>query len=200
MTERALSFGAGAADYERYRPGYPDRLVDTIRAYAGRPLRTALEIGAGTGKATRVFAAAGIDVLATDPDERHARGAAPARTRRRTDAAGAVRGAGGRRDVRPGVRGGRDALDRPGGPLAAGGGAARARRGVRVVRRSRSALPTPRSRRRCATVREPFLADDGVASPDGTAEDAPMQWPGSELVACGRASPTYARSRSSGDC
>ncbi len=36
--------------------------------YAGRPVRTALEISTGTGKATRVFAARGIAVTATDPD------------------------------------------------------------------------------------------------------------------------------------
>ena len=30
--------------------------------------------------------------------------------------------------------------------------------------------------------REPFLADDEVASPDGTPAHAPMQWPGSELL------------------
>jgi SAM-dependent methyltransferase len=68
--ERALSFGSVAATYERFRPGYPDQLVDTVLAYAGTPVRTALEIGAGTGtgKATRVFAARGIAVTATDPD------------------------------------------------------------------------------------------------------------------------------------
>ena len=56
MVERALSFGAVASAYERYRPGYPDELVDEVLAYAGRPVRTALEVGAGTGKATRAFA------------------------------------------------------------------------------------------------------------------------------------------------
>src|SRR3954470_12900056 len=68
MTERALSFGAVAGAYERFRPGYPDALVDAVLSYAGRPVRTALEIGAGTGKATRIFAARGIAVTATDPD------------------------------------------------------------------------------------------------------------------------------------
>lgn len=69
MTSRALSFGAAAVAYERFRPGYPDEVVDVVVDYAGRPVRTALEIGAGTGKATRVFAASGIEVTATDPDE-----------------------------------------------------------------------------------------------------------------------------------
>jgi len=39
-----------------------------VLAYAGRPVRTALEIGAGTGKATRVLARNGVVVTATDPD------------------------------------------------------------------------------------------------------------------------------------
>ncbi len=51
-----------ASTYETFRPGYPDELVDEVLAYAGRPLRTALEIGAGTGKATRAFARRGIAV------------------------------------------------------------------------------------------------------------------------------------------
>ena len=68
MTERALSFGSVAAAYERFRPDYPTEVVDRVLAYAGRPVRRALEIGAGTGKATRVFADRGIAVTATDPD------------------------------------------------------------------------------------------------------------------------------------
>jgi SAM-dependent methyltransferase len=68
MTSRALSFGAAAAAYEKFRPGYPDELVDLVLDYAGRPVRTALEIGAGTGKATRAFATREIEVTATDPD------------------------------------------------------------------------------------------------------------------------------------
>jgi 16S rRNA A1518/A1519 N6-dimethyltransferase RsmA/KsgA/DIM1 with predicted DNA glycosylase/AP lyase activity len=68
MTNRALSFGSVAAAYERFRPGYPDEVVDEVLAYAGGSIRTALEIGAGTGKATRVFAARGIAVTASDPD------------------------------------------------------------------------------------------------------------------------------------
>src|SRR3954447_14276080 len=65
---RALSFGAMAEAYERFRPGYPVELFDLVMAYAGRPVRTALEIGAGTGKATRLFAQPGITLTATEPD------------------------------------------------------------------------------------------------------------------------------------
>ncbi|EGD40705.1 putative methyltransferase [Nocardioidaceae bacterium Broad-1] len=66
--ERARSFGAVAEDYERYRPGYPESLVALVTDVAAGPVRRAIEIGAGTGKATRTFAGAGIEVLATDPD------------------------------------------------------------------------------------------------------------------------------------
>jgi SAM-dependent methyltransferase len=68
MADRGLSFGAAAAAYERYRPGYPGQLFDVVTNYAGRPIRTALEIGAGTGKATRLFAARGVIVTAIEPD------------------------------------------------------------------------------------------------------------------------------------
>ncbi len=65
---RGLSFGSVADQYERYRLGYPDEVVDAVLQYAGRPLRSALEVGAGTGKATRLFAARGIHVTALEPD------------------------------------------------------------------------------------------------------------------------------------
>ena len=68
MSSRALSFGVMADAYERFRPGYPVELFDMVMTYAGRPVRTALEIGAGTGKATRLFAQRGVTVTATEPD------------------------------------------------------------------------------------------------------------------------------------
>jgi trans-aconitate methyltransferase len=68
MSGRARSFGVVAEAYERFRPGYPVELVDTVMTYADRPVRTALEIGAGTGKATRLFAQQGVTVTATEPD------------------------------------------------------------------------------------------------------------------------------------
>ncbi len=68
MTQRRLTFGAVAAAYEQFRPGYPDAVVDVVLDYAERPVRSALEIGAGTGKATRAFARHEIAVTATDPD------------------------------------------------------------------------------------------------------------------------------------
>ena len=68
MSGRALSFGGAAAAYERFRPGYPGAVADLVLGYAGQPVRAALEIGAGTGKATRLFARRGVAVTATDPD------------------------------------------------------------------------------------------------------------------------------------
>jgi len=68
MVDRALSFGSVAEDYERYRPGYSDDLVQLIMGRAAGPVRRAIEIGAGTGKATRVFAGARIEVTAIEPD------------------------------------------------------------------------------------------------------------------------------------
>jgi hypothetical protein len=61
-------YGPTAQAYERFRFGYPDAVVDQVLAYNDGPVRTAIEIGAGTGKATRVFAGRGIAVTATDPD------------------------------------------------------------------------------------------------------------------------------------
>ncbi len=65
---RGLLFGSAAESYERFRLGYPDEVVDRTLAFAGRPVRTAVEVGAGTGKATRVFASHGVSVTALEPD------------------------------------------------------------------------------------------------------------------------------------
>lgn len=67
--ERALSFGAVAEAYERFRPDYPYAIVTLAADAAEGAVITAVEVGAGTGKATRVFARAGIEVTATEPDE-----------------------------------------------------------------------------------------------------------------------------------
>ena len=65
MRERAESFGAVADEYERYRPSYPDALIDDL--VATRPAN-ALDIGCGTGKAARLLAARGVDVLGVEID------------------------------------------------------------------------------------------------------------------------------------
>jgi SAM-dependent methyltransferase len=70
---RGLLFGSVAQSYERYRWDYSINLVDSVLAYAGRPVHSALEVGAGTGKATRAFASRGIEVIALEPDADMAR-------------------------------------------------------------------------------------------------------------------------------
>src|SRR5262249_34966694 len=63
---RARSFGAAAADYDKYRPRYPDQLVDDVVAtLSGRRI---VEVGAGTGIATAAFAACGMAMTCIEPD------------------------------------------------------------------------------------------------------------------------------------
>jgi SAM-dependent methyltransferase len=63
-----LGFERAVADYERGRPGFPDRavafLVDRLSLGPGRTL---LELGAGTGKLTRLLAPSGARILAVEP-------------------------------------------------------------------------------------------------------------------------------------
>ncbi|MEY9873886.1 SAM-dependent methyltransferase [Streptacidiphilus sp. MAP12-33] len=70
--ERALVFGTTAEQYDAARPGYSALLVDTVLDYVGNASPRALEIGAGTGKATVAFAGRGLPVLAVEPDPRMA--------------------------------------------------------------------------------------------------------------------------------
>jgi trans-aconitate methyltransferase len=62
---RRLTFGRVAELYDRARPSYPEALIDDVLALAGPG--PALEVGAGTGKATIQFAARGCRVLALEP-------------------------------------------------------------------------------------------------------------------------------------
>ena len=181
MTNRALSFGSVAAAYERFRPGYPDEVVDEVLAYAGRPIRSALEIGAGTGKATRVFAARGIAVTASDPDadmltelRRHVPAdvevvRASFEELGHDRAYDLVFAAAALHWTDPTDRWSRmAALLVPGGVFASFGG--------------QMHLADPAVEDAAQAVRSSYLLDDGIPSPDGTSEDSPMQRPGTELV------------------
>src|ERR1700758_672913 len=67
---RRLSFGGVADLYDRARPSYPSALVDDVLEYAGvapGEAARAVEVGAGTGKATVLFAARGLDIVALEP-------------------------------------------------------------------------------------------------------------------------------------
>ena len=64
---QALVFGEVAEEYDRVRPGYPPELISDVAEFASAE-PTALEIGAGTGKATLAFAAHGARITALEPD------------------------------------------------------------------------------------------------------------------------------------
>ena len=64
--QQATSFGAAAAEYERSRPEYPAEVVDWI-VPAGA--RTAVDVGAGTGKLTRALLERGLEVSAVEPSD-----------------------------------------------------------------------------------------------------------------------------------
>jgi trans-aconitate methyltransferase len=180
MSGRALSFGVVAEAYGRFRPGYPVEFVDMVTAYAGRPVRTALEIGAGTGKATRLFARREVAVAATEPDGAmltELRKHVPARVRTARAAF---------EDLRPGERYGlvyaaaslhwtspegrwprMAALLESGGVFASSGGPVR--------------LADPAVEEAARAARAPFPESDEVPSPDGTPPEHAVQWPGAEL-------------------
>lgn len=180
MSGRALSFGPVAEAYERFRPGYPGELVDLVTAYAGRPVRTALEIGAGTGKATRLFARRGITVTATDPDAAmlaELRKHVPA-TVRTVQASFEELSTDQRYDLlyaaaalhwtTPDGRWPRlAALLQPDGVFASWGGPVQ--------------LADPAVRGAVRAALAPDLDSDEIPSPDGTPPDHEMQWPGTEL-------------------
>ena len=72
--KQALVFGEVAEQYDAARPSYPDALFATVMEYGGlRPGDNALEIGAGTGKATMGFVARGLAVHALEPSAEMAR-------------------------------------------------------------------------------------------------------------------------------
>ncbi|WP_433825863.1 class I SAM-dependent methyltransferase [Actinoplanes sp. CA-015351] len=184
MSVRALSFGAVAQAYEKFRPGYPDELFSLVADYASGPpptaLSTALEIGAGTGKATRLFAGHGVAVTATDPDE-----AMLAELRKHVTVPTRQAAF---EQLEPGapvdlvyaaaalhwtVAEGRwprvAALLKPGGVFAAFG--------------SPLDLSDEAVAEDMRQAQAPFLESAGFPSPDGTPPEAEMQWPGTELLA-----------------
>jgi SAM-dependent methyltransferase len=149
-------------------------------AYAGRPIETALEIGAGTGKGTRLFARAGVAVTATEPDA-----AMIAELRKHVPTTvtvvqaafedlhpdqtyGLVYAAAALHWTRPEGRWSQVAsLLSPGGVFAAFGG---------PVQLADSAIEAA-----VRAARAPYLASDELASPDPTPTKHELQWPGTEL-------------------
>ncbi|MFC6704431.1 class I SAM-dependent methyltransferase [Flexivirga alba] len=178
--DRSRSFGAVAAAYERYRPEYPDRIAELVQAYAETPVRTALELGAGTGKATNVFARHGISVTASDPDL----GMLDELSRRLPEVATVhapleklpvlgpfdlVFAAASLHWTEPAGRWSRIAgLLVPGGVFACFGGA--------------PYLADPELEATVQAAEQPWVIDDSPAGPTDVSEDG-MHWPATELVA-----------------
>src|ERR1700761_1794043 len=68
MTAPGL-FAGNVAFYERYRLGYPDRLLRRLVAEAGlKPGDAVLDLGTGTGMLAIPFARMGLAVTALDPE------------------------------------------------------------------------------------------------------------------------------------
>jgi SAM-dependent methyltransferase len=168
--------GVEQSEYQHVEHGY----ADMVLTYAGQPVRTALEIGAGTGKATRLFAQRGITVTATEPDAamlaellKHV----PANVKTvhaafedlpSDETYGLVYSAAALHWTNPDGRWPRmAALLEPDGVFASFGGPAQ--------------LADPAVAEAVRAVRAAFLDSDDVPSPDGTPPDQDMQWPGTEL-------------------
>lgn len=64
MIDPRRSFDRAASDYEAARPSYPDALLDVVPL---DPHATVLDLGAGTGKLTRVLARRYERVIAVEP-------------------------------------------------------------------------------------------------------------------------------------
>jgi SAM-dependent methyltransferase len=66
---RAGSFGDDAEQYDRARPAYPANLIDHL---ARDQPQLVLDVGCGTGIASRLFGARGCGVVGVEPDPRMA--------------------------------------------------------------------------------------------------------------------------------
>jgi SAM-dependent methyltransferase len=63
-----MVFGEVAREYDEVRAGYPAELVDAVFGYLGRVPDRIVEVGAGTGKATGLFAGRGAALTCLEPD------------------------------------------------------------------------------------------------------------------------------------
>ncbi|CAM4429664.1 class I SAM-dependent methyltransferase [Nocardia ninae] len=67
---RASSFGAHAMDYAEHRPDYPLAAIRwALEAVPTVPAPIVVDLGAGTGKLTEGLLAAGVSVVAVEPDD-----------------------------------------------------------------------------------------------------------------------------------
>lgn len=75
--EQRYTFDEIARVYRTARPDYPEALIDDVICFAAlQPNDAILEVGCGTGQATRSFARRGFRILAIDPGAEMIRAAA----------------------------------------------------------------------------------------------------------------------------
>lgn len=67
---RAVIFGRDAGTYDEARPTYPRAAVDHVSSLVNP--KTAVEVGAGTGKATADFARDGLELMCLEPSSQMA--------------------------------------------------------------------------------------------------------------------------------
>lgn len=69
LTDPTSRFSSRVEDYVRYRPGYPDGLMDLLAAECGlAPDWTVADVGAGTGILTELFLKNGNPIFAVEPN------------------------------------------------------------------------------------------------------------------------------------
>jgi ubiquinone/menaquinone biosynthesis C-methylase UbiE len=74
--EQRLTFDQVANVYKTSRPDYPETLIEDVVAYAGlKQNDRILEVGCGTGQATKSFAKRNFSIVAIDPGPETLRGA-----------------------------------------------------------------------------------------------------------------------------
>ena len=63
-------FNQAAEYYDKYRPSYPEEIIDSLISVTGISDKSdLLEIGCGSGKATEQFVGNGFNILGIDPGE-----------------------------------------------------------------------------------------------------------------------------------
>lgn len=70
ITDSKTRFSETVRNYDQYRPSYPPQLIDwIINTSKIKPSDTVVDLGCGTGIATRLFAAKGFTTIGIDPNE-----------------------------------------------------------------------------------------------------------------------------------
>lgn len=71
MSVSGTNFGNAAADYRKFRAGFPESIFERLSDFGiGRRAQRIIDLGTGTGTLARGFARRGCDVVGIDPDVR----------------------------------------------------------------------------------------------------------------------------------